>query len=229
LDDDFSSIVSAVRMGRRIVDNLKNALAYVLAVHVPIAGMSLLPVVFRWPLALMPAHIAFLELIIDPACSVVFEAESEDKRIMRRKPRKIDEPLFKWDDMALSLAQGLVVLLIVANIYGLTLLSGAGEAKARTLAFTALVTANLGLILTNRSWTRTFIETLKTPNNAMKWVFAGTIICLGAVLYTPFLQGLFKFEALTATDILLAAGAGAVSILWFELLKYLNSRWHAKA
>ena len=106
LDDDFSSIVQAVRMGRRIFDNLKKAIAYIFAVHVPIAGMSLIPVLFRWPLVLLPVHIVFLELIIDPACSVVFEAEPEEADVMNRPPRRPDAPLFGQRTVILSLLQG---------------------------------------------------------------------------------------------------------------------------
>ena len=110
LDDDFSSIVHAVRFGRRVFDNLKNAMAYILAIHVPIAGMSLVPVLFRLPLVLLPVHIAFLHLIIEPACSVVFEAEPEDRSIMHRPPRPPREPLFGGRLVALSLLQGASVL-----------------------------------------------------------------------------------------------------------------------
>jgi P-type Ca2+ transporter type 2C len=224
LDDDFSSIVSAVKMGRRILDNLRKALAYILAVHVPIAGMSLLPVVLKWPLALLPAHIAFLELIIDPACSVVFESENEESDVMKRPPRGLKDPLFTRRDILISLAQGLMVLVIVANVYGLTLLFGGTADKARALAFTAMVVGNLGLILTNRSWTRTAMETLKTPNRAMTWVFSGTIVCLAIVLYMPFLSGLFKFETPTLQEIGLCAAASAAGIIWFEGLKHVSKR-----
>ena len=94
LDDDFSSIVAAVRLGRRIFDNIKKAIGYIFAIHVPIAGMSLIPVLFKWPLMLMPVHILFLELIIDPACSTIFEAEPEEANVMNRPPRNPKEPLF---------------------------------------------------------------------------------------------------------------------------------------
>jgi P-type Ca2+ transporter type 2C len=225
LDDDFSSIVSAVRMGRRIFDNLRKAIAYILAVHIPIAGMSLLPVVMRWPLALMPAHIAFLELIIDPACSTVFEAEPEEDGIMRRPPRRLGQPLFTRRDVVFSVLQGVMVLLIVANIYAFVLLRGGSEEKARALAFTALVISNLGLILTNRSWSRTFIETLKVKNKALVLVLLGAVVCLSLVLYVPFLTALFKFETPHMHDFALAVAAGIGSVLWFECLKILNRRW----
>jgi P-type Ca2+ transporter type 2C len=228
LDDDFSSIVSAVKMGRRILDNLRKALAYILAVHVPIAGMSLLPILFRWPLALLPAHIAFLELIIDPACSVVFEAEKEESDVMRRPPRRLKDPLFSRRDILLSLTQGLMVLLIVGNVYGITLMLGGSADKARALAFIAMVVGNLGLILTNRSWTRSLFETLKTPNKAMVYVFSGTFVCLAAVIYVPFLSGLFRFETPSIQEIAVCAALSAASVIWFEGLKYASSRMNKR-
>ena len=127
LDDDFSSIVQAVRMGRRIFDNLKKAMAYIFAIHVPIAGMSLLPVLFNWPLVLLPVHIVFLELIIDPACSVVFEAEKEEANVMNRPPRRLEEPLFNRKTIIFSLLQGLSVLVIVAAVFVIAMLRGQGE------------------------------------------------------------------------------------------------------
>jgi len=225
-DDNFTSIVSGVRMGRRILDNLKKALAYILSVHVPIAGMSFLPVLMRWPLALMPAHIAFLELIIDPACSVVFEAEEAEKDVMKRPPRRLTDPLFSRKDVVLSLLQGLMVLLVVANVYVLALYRGIADDEARTMAFTALVIANLGLILTNRSWNQSSITMLRTQNKALIWVFGGTLFFLGLVLYLPFLQGVFHFQRLSTSELAMCVSAGVVSVLWFEAVKVLNSRWH---
>ena len=112
LDDDFTSIVSGVRMGRRIYDNLKKAIAYIFSIHIPIAGMSVIPVLFGWPLILLPLHIVFLELIIDPACSVVFETEGEEANIMTRKPRSMDKKLFNREAAVVAFLQGFVVLLI---------------------------------------------------------------------------------------------------------------------
>jgi Ca2+-transporting ATPase len=224
LDDDFSSIVKAVRMGRKIFDNLKKAMAYILAVHIPIAGLSLIPVLFGWPLVLLPVHIVFMELIIDPACSIVFEAEPEEKDIMRRPPRRLGEPLFGRRTVLLSLLQGLSVLAIVLAVFVIARSIGHDEGKARALTFTTLVVANLGLILTNRSWTRTIIDTLRSPNAASWWSAGGTIAFLGLVLYVPFLRDLFRFATLHADDLLICLAAGAVSVAWFEALKMISSR-----
>jgi Ca2+-transporting ATPase len=224
LDDDFSSIVQAVRMGRRIFDNLKKAMSYILAIHLPIAGISLLPVLFNWPLVLLPVHIVFLELIIDPACSVVFEAEKEEALVMERPPRNLAEPLFDRKTIIFSLLQGIGVLLVVLAVYVTAMYRSQGVLDARALSFTTLIIANLGLILTNRSWSRTILQTLSSPNAALWWVAGGALAFLGIVLYVPFLRQLFHFSRLHPIDLIICLVAGAVSILWFEVFKMLNRR-----
>ncbi|HEY9602113.1 MAG TPA: cation-translocating P-type ATPase [Allocoleopsis sp.] len=224
LDDDFSSIVQAVRLGRRIFDNLKKAMAYTLAVHIPIAGMSLIPVLFKWPLVLLPIHIAFLHLIIDPACSVVFEAEPEEANVMNRPPRNPKEPLFSQQMLGVALLQGAGILLVLVLVFVTALYRGQGELDARALTFTTLIIANLSLILTNRSWFRTIGDTLRAPNAALWWVLGGAIVFLGIVLYLPVLRHLFRFSLLHPIDLAICLGAGFVSILWFERLKIWNRK-----
>jgi Ca2+-transporting ATPase len=146
LDDDFSSIVQSVKLGRRIFDNLKKGMAYTLAVHVPIAGMSLIPVMFQWPLVLLPVHIAFLHLIIDPACTVVFEAEPEESNVMKRPPRNPKEPLFSRRTLRLALLQGVSSLVVLVLVFAIAYYRGNGELDARALAFTTLIISNLSLI-----------------------------------------------------------------------------------
>ena len=223
LDDDFSSIVKAVKIGRRIFDNIQKAMAYIFAVHVPIAGMSLIPVLVLWPLVLFPIHIVFLELIIDPACSIVFEAEPEEIGIMRRPPRRPAAPLVPRRLLTLSLLQGVSVLVIVLGIYAIALHRGQGELEARALAFSTLIFSNLGLILTNRSWSRTIRETLHSPNAALWWVIGGAMVFLLIALYTPFSRELFGF-ALHPVDLVLCTGASALSVAWFEVLKIIGRR-----
>ncbi len=229
LDDDFSSIVQAVRLGRRIFDNIKKAMAYILAIHVPIAGLSLLPVLFKWPLILSPIHIAFLELIIDPACSIVFEAETEEADTMSRPPRNPKEILFSKRMLMLSLLQGLSVLAIVFAVYLAALFRGQGEEDARTLAFASLIIANLALILTNRSWSQTALATLRKPNAALWWVIGGATSLLGLVLYVPPLRGLFHFSTLHPIDLALCLASGTAGILWFEILKAFRLRGRRSA
>ena len=225
LDDDFSSIVQAVKLGRRIFDNIRKAIAYIVAIHVPIAGLSLIPVFFSdWPLILLPVHIVFLELIIDPACSMIFEAEKAEPDVMSRPPRDPAEPLFSWKSVSLSVMQGLSVLLIVMVVFAIARWRGHAENDTRALTFTTLVIANLGLILTNRSWSRTILSMMKEPNTALWWVVGAGIGFLGLVLYVPFLRHMFRFAGLHPIDLIICPLAGVVSIVWFEVLKLFSAR-----
>jgi Ca2+-transporting ATPase len=229
LDDDFSSIVAAIRLGRRVFDNLKNAMAYVLAVHVPIAGISMVPALLGLPLVLLPVHVALLHMIIEPACSVVFEMEPEDAGVMRRPPRDPREALFSRSLMGLSLLQGVSVLLIMSAVFLGTLWRGKDEGEARALTFTALIVANLALILTNRSWSRTMWDTLGQPNRALWWVMGSALGMLGLVLYVPTLRQAFRMAPLHANDLSLCLGAGMVGVAWFETLKVIRRRRGALA
>ena len=219
LDDDFSSIVRAVRLGRRVFDNLRKAMSYIFAIHVPIAGMSLLPVLLGLPIIFAPVHILFLELIIDPACSIVFEAEPEEVDVMRHPPRLAGKPLFGTRVVAVSLLQGLSILLILVGVYFAALSLDRGEGEARALTFTTLVVANLALIFANRSWSRTILDTLRSPNPALWWVTGSAIAFLLLALFVPGLRGVFHFARLHAADLALCLAAGGISILWFEGLK----------
>jgi Ca2+-transporting ATPase len=217
-------IVQSVKLGRRIFDNLKKGMAYTLAVHVPIAGMSLIPVLFQWPLVLLPVHIAFLHLIIDPACTVVFEAEPEESNVMNRPPRNPKEPLFSRRTLRLALLQGMSSLVVLVLVFAIAYYRGNGELDARALAFTTLIISNLSLILTNRSWSRTIPEMLRSPNRALWWVIGGGVVFLGLILYVPLLRVLFRFSFLHPEDLAITLIAGIFSILWFEGFKLWNRR-----
>jgi Ca2+-transporting ATPase len=220
LDDDFATIVDAIRLGRRIFDNLHKAMAYILAVHVPIAGMAVLPLLFGLPLVLAPVHIVFLELIIDPACSIVFEAEPEEPNSMRRPPRRVDAPLFSLRTLLLSLLQGATLLLAVAAVYAIALQLGREADEVRALTFTTLVIGNLGLILANRTGSGSLLASLRTPNPALWWVMGGTLGFLVFVLYVPGLRELFGFTYLHLNDVLLAFAASVAGIGGFGLFKW---------
>jgi len=219
LDDNFASIVQAVRMGRRIFDNLRKAMSFIVSVHIPIAGMSLIPVLLNWPLILLPVHVVFLELIIDPACSVVFEAQPEETNVMRRPPRRLSDPLFGRPMMMRSFFQGLSVLAIVFAVFVIVMTISQNDSEARAASFATLVIANLGLISSNRDWTRSFFKTLRTRNMALWWVSGGTALFLFLALTVPSLQSLFRFAPLHAIDLILGLGAGLLSILISESLK----------
>lgn len=218
LNDDFSSIVQAVRLGRRIFDNLRKSISYIFSVHVPIAGMAFIPVLLGLPLVLLPAHIAFLELIIDPACSTVFEAEPEEKNIMDRPPRNLKERLFGRKNFFYSFIQGLSVLIAVFFVF-LWFYQGtpANEDPARTLSFATLVIANIFLIVVNLSGERSLAKTLNAKNKAFWIVMIGALLSLVLIILIPPLQGLFHFSPITMNDFVLAAIVGFTSVGWFKI------------
>jgi len=225
MDDNFASIVGAIKMGRRIFDNLQKALGYIFAIHVPIAGLSLIPVFFsNLPLLLWPVHIVFLELIIDPACSIVFEAEKEERNVMIRPPKDINEPFFGAKKIWLSCSQGIGILVIVFAVYLFGLRMDYSEKEVRALAFTTLIAANIAVILSNRSWTRNIFQILVTSNKTVKWVIGGASIFLALILNVPFLVTLFQFEKISLSEALICIGLGFSSIIWFELYKVFTYR-----
>jgi Ca2+-transporting ATPase len=225
MDDNFASIVGAIKMGRRIFDNLQKALGYIFAIHVPIAGLSLIPVFFTdLPLILWPVHIVFMELIIDPACSIIFEAENAEANVMSRPPAKMDQPFFGGRKIFLSCMQGIGVLAIVLTVYGIGLYLGYSEKEVRTFSFITLISSNIAVILSNRSWTRNILQILLTPNPTVKWVVGGAILFLALVLNIPFLTEVFLFEQVDLLEISLCAATGLLSISGFELYKLMGKR-----
>ncbi|HEU0187761.1 MAG TPA: cation-translocating P-type ATPase, partial [Gallionellaceae bacterium] len=224
LDDDFASIVHAVRLGRGIFDNLRKAMAYIFAVHIPIVGLSLIPLLLGWPPVFAPVHIVFLEMIINPACSIAFEAEPAEQNIMQRPPRSPHEPLFGTHTLLISLAQGLVLLLGALLVLGTALHLGASAETARALTFSTMVIGNLGLILVNRSWQHTILSSLYSRNAALWWVTGGAFAFLLTALGMPFMREVFHFASITPTQFALSVAAGLGSVLWFELFKLLRRR-----
>ena len=224
LDDDFATIVRAVRLGRGIFDNLHKAMAYALAVHIPIVGLALIPLLLGWPPVFAPVHIVFLEMIIGPSCSIVFEAEPADRNVMQRPPRDPRAPMFDTLTIVLSLLQGVLVLLAALAMLGYMLHHGIVEAEARALAFSTLIFGNLGLILVNRSWQHTILGTLNSRNPALWWVIGGAFVFLLLTLSLPFLREVFHFGLITPRQFALCATAGLCSVLWFELFKHMRRR-----
>jgi Ca2+-transporting ATPase len=219
MDDNFASIVGAVRMGRKIFDNLQKALGYIFAIHVPIAGLSLIPVLFAdLPLILWPVHIVFLELIIDPACTMIFEAEKEEKNVMSRPPKDINEPFFGARKIFFSCMQGIGIIVICLLVYFIGLKMGYSEKGVRTLTFVTLIVSNIAVILSNRSWTSGIFKILSTPNKAVTWI----VVFLILILNIPFLLNLFQFEKIAIAEFIVCTVAGLFSITWFEIYKQLK-------
>jgi Ca2+-transporting ATPase len=219
-DDNFISIVAAMRLGRRIFDNLHKAMAYVIAVHVPIAGLSLIPVLLGWPMLLHPIHVAFLELVIDPACSIAFEAEPEEPGIMQRPPRRRGTPLFTARMLVLSLLQGASVLAVALALY--VTAGGHGDAHASTLAFTSLMSGNVALIVVNRSWASAAFSRATLRNRTATSLVVVALAALIAIVTIAPLRTLFAFSALARWELAVALVSGFLAVAWFEVYKALR-------
>jgi len=223
LDDNFASIVHGIRLGRRIYDNLQKAMSYIISVHIPIALLSLLPALFRWPLVLIPAHIVFLEFAIDPSCTIIFENEKESHDIMKRPPRKLSAPIFSTRMVIESLAQGFLVALIVIASYRILLDMGWDEDKARGMTFLILVVANIFLIL-GLSGKQAIANILHRENMAMVTILCITSASLMLIFNITFLRELFHFSPLTYTEAWLGIATGALSVFGIIPIKNFVKR-----
>ena len=224
LEDDFQSIIAAVGLGRRIYENIRNAMRYLLAVHVPIAGMAFIPLVFGWPVFLFPVHIVFLEFVIDPACSIVFEAEENEAGVMLRPPRDSQEPLFSLPMLGVSLLLGASVLVSVCLAYWWAVEQGLASGEVRAVGFAAIVFGNLAMIHATRSRDRVVLDMLRSPNPALWWVTGGTFAALAVSIYITPVADMFRFAPLPAGYLAAAAAAGIVGVLWYEVYKFQRPR-----
>lgn len=220
-DDNFISIVGAIKRGRNIFDNVKKSMSYILAIHVPIAGLALLPVLFGWPPIFYPMHIAFLQLIIDPACSLSFENEQPEDNLMSRPPRNPNAPLIDRKNLIFSLTQGIGILLITLLTYSF-ILNLMTEQQARAFTFVCLVIANIVLIFSNRRERHSLFGSEILNNKILVWISLSALFFLVLTIYLPFLAKLFQFAPLSTGSLLLSIGIGISSVLWHEALKLLR-------
>ncbi len=225
LDDDFGSIVKAIRLGRRIYDNLRKAIGFIFAVHVPIAGLALLPLLLGLPILFGPIHIAFLEMLMDPVCSLAFEAETEEDDVMRRPPHAPNEPLFSMQLIGWRVLQGAVGLVLVAAIFVMASRRGMPEAEVRSLTFFALVLTIVGLIVVNRSFSASLRIAFRRPNPSLRWILAAVVAMLALTLLWPFASRLFRFGPLHLDDLAMALGAG---LLVVAILEFLKPHWRER-
>ena len=224
LDDDFGSIVIAIALGRRIYDNIRKAMAFIFAVHVPIAGLALLPLVFGLPILFGPIHIALLEMVIDPVCALVFEAERREADIMKRRPRPPLEPLFSWRMIAWSVFQGGIAFTLLATTFLVSTYQEMPAPEVRALTFFGLIASILALILVNRSFSTSLLQALGRGNAALRYVFAAVIAISALIMLVPQIQSLLRFGQLRVTDLGIALTLGVTVFVILEVLKPLAKR-----
>ncbi len=225
LDDDFGSIVQSVRLGRRIYDNIRKAMAFIFAVHVPIAGLALLPLLLGLPILFGPIHIALLEMVIDPVCALVFEAEREEDDIMQRRPRDPVEALFSLPMIVWSVFQGGIAFAMLATVFLVETWLAMPETELRALIFFALIAEIVALILVNRSFSASLGQALVRHNAALRYVVAAIASVTALILLVPWAQVLLKFGSIAWHDMAMAIGLGFGLLLILEASKPLRRRF----
>ncbi len=221
LDDDLSKMVDAVAMGRRIYTNLKKAIQYIISIHIPIILTVFIPLALGWvyPNIFSPVHIIFLELIMGPTCSIIFENEPMEKNLMNRKPKPFTTTFFNWKELTTSIIQGLAITAGTLFAYQYCVSQGLNEAHTRTIVFTVLIAANVFLTLVNRSFYYSIFTTLRYKNNLVLLIIAITILITGLLLFIPAFTRFFQFTKISISELFLCIGIGFVSVIWYEVVK----------
>jgi Ca2+-transporting ATPase len=236
LDDNFSSIVQAIRSGRRIYENIRKAFLYLLCIHIPIAGLTILPVLLKLPILLFPAHLVLLEMIIDPTCTLAFEAEPEPENIMKIPPQNASEKLFSLQEVFRSLFLGTIGLLSTFSIYWFALQNDLSLEKARTMSFTSLVFWGLSAILAHRSLELNWKRSFSLRNKILNVVFIITFLMEIVIVQFVPVAHLFRFSSLNLTEWFLCISMGSFTMILSIFLNraitkasiYVNSRYYDK-
>jgi Ca2+-transporting ATPase len=226
VEDDLARMVDAVAMGRKIYTNLKKAIQYIISIHIPIILIVFLPLALGWvfPSIFSPLHIIFLELIMGPTCSIIYENEPLEKNVMEQKPRPFIKTFFNLRELATSIIQGLVITLGALFVYQYAVYTGHDEASTRTMVFVVLVAANIFLTVVNRSFYYSILVTTRYKNNLVLLIIMITITLTGLLIYVGPIAAFFEFQTLSVYDLMLTTGIGFLSVIWFEAVKWQNRR-----
>jgi Ca2+-transporting ATPase len=224
LEDDLSKMVEAVAMGRKIYSNLKKAIQYIISIHIPIILTVFIPLALGWfyPNIFSPIHVIFLELIMGPTCSIIYENEPIELNTMAQKPKPLSTTFFNLKELSISIIQGLFITAGTLSVYQYAVASGYSEAITRTMVFTVLIIANIFLTLINRSFYYSILTTLKYKNNMVLFIVFITIVLVGLIIYIKPLSAFFEFETLNLTQLLISISIGFTSVFWYEIVKIIK-------
>lgn len=226
LEDDLSKMVDAIAMGRKIYTNLKKAIQYIISIHIPIILTVSIPLALGWkfPNLFSPIHIIFLEIIMGPTCSIIYENEPMEKNTMNLAPRKLSTTFFNWSELSLSIIQGVTITAGVLYAYLFACKNDLNEATTRTMVFTVLITANIFLTLINRSFYYTMWDTLHHKNHMVPYIILITVFIMGLLLFFPPLTHFFEFEVLSILQLIFCISVGFIAVIWFEVFKWLKKK-----
>ena len=226
IDDDFSKIIDAIAMGRKIYSNLKKAIQYIISIHIPIILIVFIPLVLGWiyPNIFSPVHVIFLEIIMGPTCSIIYENEPMERNLMLEKPRPITNTFFEFKEITISIIQGIIITIGLLFVYQYCVATNCSESTTRTVVFLTLISSNIFLTLTNRSFYYSILTTLKYKNNLVLMIISATIIMTACLLFVPLFATFFEFESVSGSQIGLSILVGSMSVLWIEIYKGFKRR-----
>ena len=226
IDDDFSKMVDAIAMGRKIYLNLKKAIQYIISIHIPIILIVFIPLALGWifPNIFTPVHIIFLEIIMGPTCSIIYENEPMEKDLMLQKPRPLSNTFFNWKEILISIIQGVVITGGLLLVYQYCVADSCTENQTRTTVFLTLIVANIFMTLVNRSFHYSILTTIRYRNNLVPIIIGITVSITALLLWVPMFSKFFQFEMISSTQLLLSVGVGMVSVLWIEIYKWMRRR-----
>lgn len=226
IEDDLSKMTDAIAMGRKIYINLKKAIQYIISIHIPIIMIVFIPLVLGWiyPNIFSPVHIIFLEIIMGPTCSIIYENEPIEPNLMLQKPRPLTNTFFNLKEITISIIQGLVITLCLLFVYQYCLKENYSESATRTLVFLTLIASNIFLTLANRSFYYSIFTTLRYKNNLVIMIIGITVLITSLLLYIPFLLNLFKFDKVSIIQIGMSVLVGLISVCWIEIYKLYKRR-----
>lgn len=226
IDDDFSKMIEAIAMGRKIYSNLKKAIQYIISIHIPIILIVFIPLALGWiyPNIFSPVHVIFLEIIMGPTCSIIYENEPMESNLMQLKPRPITNTFFKLKEITISIIQGIVITIGLLFVYQYCVTNMFSEGGTRTVVFITLISANIFLTLTNRSFYYSIFTTLRYKNNLVLLIISTTIVTTACLLFIPLFANFFEFESLSGLQIGLSILVGSISVLWIEIYKVFKRK-----
>ncbi|MCK8143062.1 cation-translocating P-type ATPase [Flavobacterium sp. I-SCBP12n] len=226
IDDDFSKMIEAIAMGRKIYSNLKKAIQYIISIHIPIILIVFIPLALGWiyPNIFSPVHVIFLEIIMGPTCSIIYENEPMESNLMQLKPRPITNTFFKLKEITISIIQGIVITIGLLFVYQYCVTNMFSEDGTRTVVFITLISANIFLTLTNRSFYYSIFTTLRYKNNLVLLIISTTIVTTACLLFIPLFANFFEFESLSGLQIGLSILVGSISVLWIEIYKVFKRK-----
>lgn len=222
VEDDLSKMVDAVAMGRKIYTNLKKAIQYIISIHIPIILTVFMPLALGWiyPNIFSPVHVVFLELIMGPTCSIIYENEPMERNTMIQNPRPFTTTFFNWKELTTSIVQGIMITAGTLLAYQYAVQQGYNESLTRTMVFTVLIAANIVLTLVNRSFYFSILTTIRYQNNLVLLIISVTLAITGLLLFIPPLTKFFSFEPLNFSQLSISIGIGFFSVIWYEVVKW---------